>query len=171
MLMKVSALLLSLSQDVMQATIAKVADSFGFKLKLEQERSLQKFIAGNDIFISLPTGYGKSLCYILLPPIFDIIRKVDKKSIVLVVSPLIALMKDQVATVTAMGLSSTYVTDKQSTTSSVKAGIKNGDYQIIFVSPEALFLSTEWRNILSSDIYISNLIAFVIDEAHCVKKW
>ena len=157
MLMKVSALLLSLSQDVMQATIAKVADSFGFKLKLEQERSLQKFIAGNDIFISLPTGYGKSLCYILLPPIFDIIRKVDKKSIVLVVSPLIALMKDQVATVTAMGLSSTYVTDKQSTTSSVKAGIKNGDYQIIFVSPEALFLSTEWRNILSSDIYISNL--------------
>ena len=123
----------------MQATIAKVADSFGFKLKLEQERSLQKFIAGNDIFISLPTGYGKSLCYILLPPIFDIIRKVDKKSIVLVVSPLIALMKDQVATVTAMGLSSTYVTDKQSTTSSVKAGIKNGDYQIIFVSPEALF--------------------------------
>ena len=72
-------------------------------------------------------------------------------------SPLIALMKDQVATVTAMGLSSTYVTDKQSTTSSVKAGIKNGDYQIIFGSPEALFLSTEWRNILSSDIYISNL--------------
>ena len=58
---------------------------------------------GKDVFISLPTGYGKSLCFALLPYIFDTIRGVENKSIVMVVSPLIALMKDQVATFAAKG--------------------------------------------------------------------
>ncbi len=48
---------------------------------------------------------------------------------------------------------------------------KKGNYQIIFISPEALFVSTEWRNVLSSDVFRNNLVGFVIDEAHCVKKW
>ena len=48
-----------------------------------------------DVFVSLPTGFGKSLCYILLPRVFDLLRGVEKKSIVAVISPLIALMEDQ----------------------------------------------------------------------------
>lgn len=151
--------------------ISAAATSLGYTLKPEQERGLQEFVAGKDVFISLPTGFGKSLCYILLPRIFDTLREVDRKSITLVVSPLIALMKDQVATITALGLSATYVTDKKSMTHSVRQGLRNGEYQITFVSPEALFLSTEWRNILSSDIYREHLVGFVIDEAHCIKKW
>ncbi len=114
-----------------------------------------------------------SLCaiYILLPCIFDMLRKVDNKSIVLVVSPLIALMSDQVASIAALGLSAAYVTDKKSTSSSVRMAIKKGEYQIVFISPKALFLSPEWRSRLSSDIYRSNLVGFIIDEAHCIKKW
>ena len=84
---------------------------------------------------------------------------------------MIALMSDQVAAITALGLSAAYVTDRKSTSYCVKMEIKKGEYQIIFVSPEALFLSVEWRSMLSSDLYRSNLVGFIIDEAHCIKKW
>ena len=76
--------------------IVKAAGSLGYTLKPEQKQALLKFV-GQDVSISLPTGFGKSLCYILLPRIFDLLRGVENKCIVIVVSPLIALMKNQVA--------------------------------------------------------------------------
>ena len=63
------------------------------ELRPKQEAAV---IGGEDVFVSLPTGSGKSLCYSLLPLVFDKLRNVDGKSVVVVVSPLIALMKDQV---------------------------------------------------------------------------
>jgi len=90
---------------------------------------------------------------------------------VLVVSPLIALMKDQVSSITEIGLSAALILDKESTPSTVKTGIKNGDFQVVFSSPESLFLSTEWKSMLSSKVYRENLVGFIVDEAHCVKKW
>ena len=68
---------------------------------------------------------------------FDQLRKVERKSIALVVSPLVALMQDQVAAITAMGISATLITDKHTKTTA-KQSIMNGEYQIIFISPEAL---------------------------------
>ena len=151
--------------------IDKAASALGFILKPEQKRSLQKFAAGKDVFVSLPTGFGKSLCYVLLPYIFDVLRGTSGKSIVLVVSPLIALMKDQVGTIKRMGISATYVSDKESITTLMRQGIERGDYQIVFASPEALFLGTQWRCMLSSSVYHLNLVGFIVDEAHCIKKW
>ena len=75
-------------------------------MKKEQEESVIECCKGRDVFVSLPTGYGKSLCYVLLPCVFDILRKVEKKSIALIVSSLVALMQDQVA---GMSVSATYV--------------------------------------------------------------
>lgn len=143
----------------------------GFRLKQQQEESILHFTRGRDVFVSLPTGFGKSMCYTLLPSVFDILRGVEKKSIVLVVSPLIALMEDQVAGITSMGISAAYVSDKQSTDREVKRQIRKGIYQVIFMSPEALFATTEWRQMLSTEYYRLNLVAMVVDEAHCVKKW
>ncbi len=140
-------------------------------MKDEQTLSIMKFVKGKDVFVSLPTGFGKSLCYILLPIVFDRLRKVDKKSIALVVSPLIALMQDQVSAATAMGVSAIHITDKHATKLIVKQSVKNGEYQIVFISPEALVGGMEWRSMLATDIYANNLVAFVIDEAHCIKKW
>ena len=51
-----------------------------------------------------------------------------------------------------------------------KQAIKNGMFQIVFISPEALIL-LKWRNMLSNKVYRDNLVAFVADEAHCIKKW
>ena len=63
-----------------------------------------------------PTDLGKSLCYILFPSVFDQLRKVERKSIALVVSPLVALMQDQVAAITAIGISAIDITDKHTKT-------------------------------------------------------
>ncbi len=125
--------------DTLKSLIGSAAISLGYKeLKDEQTLSIMEFVKGKDVFVSLPTGFGKSLCYILLPIVFDRLRKVDKKSIALVVSPLIALMQDQVSAATAMGVSAIHITDKHATKLIVKQSVKNGEYQIVFISPEAL---------------------------------
>ena len=87
---------------------------------LIEARAEQKIVGGNGVFVSLPTGYGKSLCYILLPRIFYFVRGAKNKSIVVVVSPLTALMKDQVSSITEMGLLAAVISDKESTSSTVK---------------------------------------------------
>ena len=140
-------------------------------LKPEQRTSIFQFASGSDVFVSLPTGYGKSQCYTLLPPVFDLLRGIKEKSIVLVVSPLLALMKDQVASISEKGLSAVFISDKDSTPPTVKREIKNGNFQVVFTSPECLFLSMEWKNMSLSNVYQQNLIGFVVDEAHCIKKW
>ena len=67
-------------------------------LRKEQEQAVKNFVGGKDIFLSVPTGGGKSLCYAILPWVFDALKHRNGSSIVIVVSPLIALMKDQVRT-------------------------------------------------------------------------
>ena len=66
-------------------------------IKEKQKEVILNFVSGRDVFAALPTGYGKSLCYGCLPGVFDRIRS-REGSIVIVVSPLSALMKDQVET-------------------------------------------------------------------------
>ena len=104
--------------------------------------------------------------------IFDLLRGVENKCIVIVVSPLIALMKNQVASITKIGLSATYVSDTDTKLASTsEQSVMKGNVTIVFISPEALFISTKWKSMLSSDIYRENLVGFIVDEAHCIKKW
>ena len=133
--------------------IVKAAGSLGYTLKPEQKQALLKFVGGQDVFVSLPTGFGKSLCYILFPRIFDLLRGVENKCIVIVVSPLIALMKNQVASITKIGLSATYVSDRDTKLASTsEQSVMKGNVSIVFISSEALFISTKWKSMLSSDI-------------------
>ena len=77
--------------------VVRAASSLGYSLKPEQEQAILAFVSGNDVFIALPTGYGKSLCFGVLPRAFDLKRGVQRQSLIMVVSPLIALMRDQAA--------------------------------------------------------------------------
>ena len=109
------------------------------------------------------------MCYYCLPYVFDSVRKVENKSIVLV-SPLVALMKDQVTHCRSRGLTAGFVSSVPDDQDMRKA-VYDGKYQIVFISPESLFTGRRWREMLKDEPYRSNLIAFVVDEAHCVKKW
>ena len=135
------------------------------------------FVRGKDVFVSLPTGAGKSLCYGLLPLVFDSLRSRSllrkssaNKSIVIVVSPLKSLMEDQVAKFSSRGIKCTFV-NRDGQSKEVQDCIVRGHYQIVFISPESMLRQLIWREMLRNEVYQENLVAFVIDEAHCVEKW
>ena len=140
-------------------------------LKEKQLEVITSFLSGRDVFAALPTGYGKSLCYGCLPLARDRLLG-TQGSIVLVVSPLIALMKDQVQSFRKRGVSAAYVTsDGDVECEDMKAGILEGKYQLVFLSPEQLINNRRFRCMCQSEYYQDKLIALVVDEAHCVKKW
>ena len=121
-----------------------------------------------DVFVTLPTGSGKSLCYCILPVVFDALLDKTCKSIVLVVSPLIALMKDQVRSMSERGVSAVYVGDIND---NVEMDICSGKYQLVYMSPEMLICDDHWRDMIIRPVYMESLKAMVVDEAHCVQKW
>ena len=144
----------------------------GYNLRDDQMKVIVAFCRGQDVFLSLPTGSGKSLCYSCLPWTFDILRRKPSRSIVIVVSPLIALMKDQVSKLTAKGVKSVFVTiPDDECDDSFAEELHEGSYQVVFFSPESLLTVEAWRDMLVSDVYRGNVVGFIVDEAYCVKKW
>ena len=133
----------SWSREAVDAVVAAAAESLGYdSLKPEQQRVVTEFVLGRDVFVALPTGFGKSLCYGCLPRVFDSLKGMENKSIVVVVTPLIALMKDQVATFTAKGLSAAYVNAE--TDIKTRDMIYKGQFQLIFIGPEQLLGKRKW---------------------------
>jgi len=137
---------------------------FGFgKFKGRQEEIIQNVLAGNDTFVIMPTGGGKSLCY-QLPALIS-------EGTAIVVSPLIALMKNQVDSIRAFGSNEGVAHFFNSSLNKgerdkVKSDIVAGLTKILFVAPESL---TKEENIeFLRSIKIS---FFAIDEAHCISEW
>ena len=132
------------------------------------------FVSRKDILVLLPTGRGKSLCYLLLPWTFDCLHKQsgDQVSIVVVVSPLVALMTDQSNSATERGISAAvWNTAQTEAARQSRSDVVNGRVQIVFVSSEALFESRKWHGIFQSEVYQKRLVGLVVDEARCIKKW
>jgi len=137
---------------------------FGFdQFKGDQEAIIQSLLDGNDTFVIMPTGGGKSLCY-QLPAIIS-------KGLAIVVSPLIALMKNQVDAVrytsgsqcVAHFLNSSL---NRAQVTEVKDDLMKGDTKLLYVAPETL--SKEETIELLQHMKIS---FFAIDEAHCISEW
>ena len=110
-------------------------------MKKEQKEAILKFvIEDQDIFLCLPTGYGKSLCYYSIPVLFDILaEKTSPWSSVVVVSTLIALMNDQVSLLQMKGLNAISVVadagDNQS-------AVVSGDYQYLYYGRVLIAIAT-----------------------------
>ena len=84
------------SREQIDAAIDAAMQVFCLKsLKYQQREAIREFVSGRDVFVSLPTGFGKSYCYALLPTVFDNLRPHEEPSIMLCVSPLTALMMEQ----------------------------------------------------------------------------
>lgn len=141
-------------------------------LKAEQRSSMKAIFDGHDVFVWLPTGYGKSLCYHALPFLMDFKGAVvdsDNPSAVLVISPLII---DQVKSLRSRGVKCSIITSSGSEIEKDLLGNESslsGD-SLLFCTPEALVRS-KWRYAIEDTKVSSRIVALVIDEAHCVSKW
>ena len=154
--------------------IKKAAAEIGyFELKVEQENIIKQFVSGNDVFVCLPTGFGKSLCYSCLPLVFDMLNGQSLPwSTIIVVSPLVALMEDQITSLKDKGISAVKTLHSSDSVSDDQRNlIMNGKFQVIFTSPELLLTDKEWGDVFQSCTFSSRLVGFIVDEAHCVKKW
>jgi ATP-dependent DNA helicase RecQ len=137
---------------------------FGFdNFKGEQEAIITNILAGNDTFVIMPTGGGKSMCY-QLPALMS-----DGTAIV--ISPLIALMKNQVDQLRAFGGSDSIAHFLNSSLTKaeiarVKEDVLGGKTKLLYVAPESL---TKQENV---DFLRLNQVSFVaVDEAHCISEW
>ena len=131
-----------------------------------KSRVICKFVKGRDVFVCLPTGSGKFICFTVLPLVFDTLQG-KKGSICLVVSP---LMKAQVDAFQGRGLSAAFCGSHQEDQETLDR-IRAGCYQLVYITPEALVNNTVYRNMLLESVWQDNLIAYVIYESHCIKTW
>src|SRR5690554_6631769 len=142
----------------------KLKAYFGFdQFKGEQEKIISTLLQGENTFVIMPTGGGKSMCY-QLPALVS-------EGTAIIVSPLIALMKNQVDAIRNVSEDDSVAHVLNSSlskteTNKVKEDIKAGKTKLLYVPPESL---TKQANI---DFFTSVKISFfAIDEAHCISEW
>lgn len=126
-----------------------------------QERIIASLMAGRDVCVVMPTGGGKSVCY-QLP------AALQPERTAVVISPLLALMQDQVAQLRQMGIAAAMLNSSQPAAEQgqVLAGLRRHAFRLLYISPERLVRpdTVEWLQPLP-------LSLFAIDEAHCISEW
>ncbi len=150
---------------VMAVRTAELRDAlerwFGFpSFRPSQEEIVRDVLAGRDVFALLPTGGGKSLCY-QLPAILT-------AGLTVVISPLIALMKDQVDALDTAGIAATALNSSLTLPELRRRldDLERGAYKLLYVAPERLTLPG-----FADDLARWNVARFVVDEAHCISEW
>ncbi|MBQ46820.1 MAG: hypothetical protein CMP10_04915 [Zetaproteobacteria bacterium] len=130
------------------------------RLYQHQEESLRNFVMGEDALITAATGGGKSLCF-GMPAILE-------EKTTLVISPLIALIRDQVAQWRAFGVTAEFFDSLQSIVErrQVWRNLESGQVRILYISPERLALPSFRKRISGLDFCL-----IAIDEAHCIPEW
>jgi len=156
----------AISSDILLAEVLDLVErTWGFRsLRSLQEPAILAMLEGRDSLLVLPTGGGKSLCY-QAPAILRAARGFGPT---VVISPLIALMKDQVDTLRTLGVAAAQLDSsldedaRRQTTDDLRAG----RLSLLFISPERL-VNTGFQNFLRE----CNVRTFAVDEAHCVSHW
>ena len=139
----------------------KLKEVFGFSgFRGTQEKIIHNILAGKNTFVLMPTGAGKSLCY-QLPAIVS-------EGTAIVISPLIALMKNQVDQMNAFGINAQFLnsTLSRADIKRVKEDTLAGEVKLLYVAPESL---TKEENV--AFLKEATISFAAIDEAHCISEW
>ncbi len=136
-------------------------DAFGFaELRTGQREAIEAVLDGRNVLAVMPTGAGKSLCY-QLPAIV-------RGGLTVVVSPLLALMRDQVAALRLNGIAAATINSDLSRDENVRTwyAVRDGAVRLLYMSPERLMTERMLSALSKLDISL-----FAIDEAHCISQW
>ena len=136
---------------------------FGYdSFRMNQQQAIESVLAKKDCVVLMPTGGGKSLCYQIPALMLD--------GLTVVISPLIALMKDQVDAMKSVGVAAAFLNSSQSSREQVEVfqSVKSGELKLLYIAPERLLQSgDQFIEFLKS----INVSLFAIDEAHCISSW
>ncbi len=141
--------------------LTTLRSTFGFSaLRPLQEQVIRSILRRQDVFVLMPTGGGKSLCY-QLPALLQ-------TGVTVVVSPLIALMKDQVDRLQSLGVAATFINSSLDPAEGYRrqAAVVQGKVKLLYVAPERLMMPA-FLDLLSR----LRIALFAIDEAHCISEW
>ena len=161
---KIASHILLHKMDVKKSLFDNLQNFFGFdNFKGDQESIITNILEGNNTFVIMPTGGGKSICY-QLPALMS-------EGTAIVISPLIALMKNQVDQLRAFGGNDSIAhflnsSLNKSEITQVKSDLLSGQTKLLYVAPESLAKqeNIEFLNLIK--------ISFVaVDEAHCISEW
>ena len=148
----------AVEKDELQEALKR---TFGFdSFRPLQREIICDSLAGRDVFALLPTGGGKSLCF-QLPALL-------RPGLTVVVSPLIALMKDQVDALETAGVPATFLNSSLDAEESLlrRRALEGGEYRLLYLAPERLMLDGT-----ISDLKRWNVALIAVDEAHCISEW
>ena len=140
-------------------------DIFGYSsFRGDQETVVNHLVSGGDALVLMPTGGGKSLCY-QLPALL-------RDGVAIVISPLIALMQNQVDTLKQLGIKAEFLNSslEPETARVIGNQLMRGELQILYVAPERLMTSSFLAQLDEIEQHIG-IALFAIDEAHCVSEW
>src|SRR3989339_63340 len=136
---------------------------FGYEeFRFNQEEIIKTIMQKRDVFVLMPTGGGKSLCYQIPALLFP--------GVTVVVSPLIALMKDQVDALRLNGIKAAYLNSSLTPpeVANIYEQLKNNEIKLLYISPERLLGNNQQFMVFLRELEIS---LFAIDEAHCISHW
>jgi len=150
-----------MTQDLGARAVQTLQTVFGYPAFRGQQADIVEHVAsGGDALVLMPTGGGKSLCY-QIPALL-------RDGVGVVISPLIALMQDQVDALAEVGVRAAFLNSTQSfeETMRVERQVRRGELDLVYVAPERL-LTPRCLELFAS----SHIALFAIDEAHCVSQW
>jgi len=148
-------------QELIDLAQQNLQQIFGYDtFKGDQEQIIASVLSHKNVFVLQPTGFGKSICYQIPALVFD--------GLTLVVSPLIALMQDQVSVLQNLGIDAAYISSANSPehNQEIIQRIRQNKIKILYITPERA--TNQWFINSLSTIKLS---LFAIDEAHCVSHW
>jgi len=141
---------------------------FGYDaFRAPQAEVIEHVLAGRHALVIMPTGGGKSLCY-QVPALSLAEGKQDSPNMTLVISPLIALMKDQVDALRARGIDATFINSSLTRAQRLEryANVAQGQYDLLYVTPER-FRKPDFLEVLAQ----RRICLLAVDEAHCISEW
>ena len=146
---------------MMDRALKLLSEAYGYSaFKGQQQDVIEAALAGRDCLVLMPTGGGKSVCY-QVPGVL-------RDGIGIVISPLIALMRDQVAALTQLGIRAAYLNSSlpRDAQEQVLRDVERGALDLLYIAPERLLQSATLTRLLPLRIAL-----IAIDEAHCVSQW